>query len=513
MALVVLLWSPWGETSGGRGSEPLRLYCAAGMTKPVQEIIQQYADEYGVRVEANYDGSGKLLAAIGLPGGQGDLYLAADSSHMMQAKKAGLVVETIPVSMIRPVLVINPEVQKALRQQGKPVTGLADLERSDLKVVIANPELASIGQLARQILRSENLWDKLEEGMRGQGAHVSTVGTVVEVANVVKTKGPFVGIVWDVTAFQFGLETVPVPQFEGHHENVWIGVLKKSEQPTAALRFARYLTARDKGLLVLGDKKRYGHEVMPDADEWQPRPEITLSAGAMLLPAITDEIKRFEKREGATVKLTAAGCGILVSQMKQIKAGQAPGSFPDAYFACDTSFLDQVQQWYDKPVVLAKNDMVLLVRQGNPKRIRSLADLTRTDLRIGLAHPVHSALGELTDRLLRKLHLHDDVYQGDWKNRIVYVDAGHLLVTQLRANALDAAVVYRSNAQAAPGALGKELQIIELNEPGALATQPFAIASDTRHRYLVGRLLDALRSPGNIKRFKDLGFHWQGSSN
>jgi molybdate transport system substrate-binding protein len=248
---------------------------------------------------------------------------------------------------------------------------------------------------------------------------------------------------------------------------------------------------------------------MPDADVWKLRPEITLSAGAMLVPAISDAIKHFGDREGATVNLTAAGCGILVSQMKKIKAGQAPGSFPDAYFSCDTSFFNEVQQWYGKPVVLSRNDMVLVVRQGNPKNVHGLEDLKRTDLRIGLAHPVNSALGELTDRLLKQLDLHREVYQGDWKSRIVHVDAGHLLVTQLRANALDVAVVYRSNVRAAPGALGKDLELIELHLPGAVATQPFAIAATTQHRYLVQRLLAAICAPANVEHFKELGFHWQ----
>jgi molybdate transport system substrate-binding protein len=195
--------------------------------------------------------------------------------------------------------------------------------------------------------------------------------------------------------------------------------------------------------------------------------------------------------------------------MKQIKAGQAPGKFPDAYFACDTSFLDQVQKWYGKPVVLTRNDMVLAIRKGNPKNVTGLQDLQRTDLRIGLAHPVNSALGELTDRLLRELDLHAGVYEGDWKSRIVWVDAAHLLVTQLRANALDVAVVYRSSVHAAPGALDKDVQIIELNLPGAVATQPFAISSETQHKYLVQRMLDAICSESNVEHFKQLGFHWQ----
>src|SRR5262245_15341807 len=92
--LGVLLWGPW-ERHGIASGRPLRFYCAAGMTKAVEEIIKDYEKAYGVRVQATYDGSGKLLSTIRTGQGQGDLYLAADASHMNEARKLGLVAEVI----------------------------------------------------------------------------------------------------------------------------------------------------------------------------------------------------------------------------------------------------------------------------------------------------------------------------------------------------------------------------------------------------------------------------------
>src|SRR5207237_3786644 len=156
-----------------------------------------------------------------------------------------------------------------------------------------------------------------------------------------------VGILWDAVADQFGLEKIPLPEFQGRQETMSVGVLTKSKQPTAALQFARYLTARDRGMPVL---QNHGYSTVPDADVWKARPEIKLSAGAMLMPAISDAVEQFNRREGVSVTVTPAGCGILVSQMKRIKAGESSDSFPDAYFACDTSFMDSVQQWFHQPV-------------------------------------------------------------------------------------------------------------------------------------------------------------------
>jgi molybdenum ABC transporter molybdate-binding protein len=507
--LTLLLWSPWSTTAIA-SERPLRFYVAAGMTKPVQEIIRQYRDQFGVEVEATYDGTGKLLATIAVTDGQGDLFLAADSQHMRKAKAAGLVAETIPVAVIRPVLVVSPQTARMLRDVGKPITGLDDLLRDDLKVVLANPELASIGQLSREILEPLGYWKKLEKAMSERSARVSTVGTVNEVAGIVNTKDHYVGIVWDANADQFGLEKLTVPEFRNQFENLWIGVLKRSRQPTAALQFARYLTARDQGMEVF---KKHRYHVMDDADEWAERPEITLSAGAMLLPAIADEIKRFGLREGVTINLDAGGCGLLNSKMIKMKSGQAPGKFPDAYFACDSTFLKRVGDWFEPGVTVSRNPMVMIVQKGNPRGITSLRDLTRPDLQIGLCDPDKSALGELTDRLLRDLGLRDEVYQGDWQKHILLVDAGHVLVTQLRiAKTLDVAVVYKSNAYATPGTLARDLDVIDIKMPGAVATQPFAVASESKHKYLVKRLLEALTSKASAAHFEQLGFEWKAGS-
>ena len=95
------------------------------------------------------------------------------------------------------------------------------------------------------------------------------------------------------------------------------------------------------------------------------------------------------------------GCGLLISQMKAIKKGEAQAGkdkFPDAYLACDDSFLADVQHWFETGVQLAKNPIVLVVQKDNPHAIESLGDLADPvckNLRVGLAHPTHSAPGQL----------------------------------------------------------------------------------------------------------------------
>src|SRR4051812_41439873 len=57
--LTFLLSSPGHRSAHGKG-QTLRLYCSAGMIKPVAELLKDYEKEFGVQVQTSYDGSGKL---------------------------------------------------------------------------------------------------------------------------------------------------------------------------------------------------------------------------------------------------------------------------------------------------------------------------------------------------------------------------------------------------------------------------------------------------------------------
>lgn len=512
--LLLLLWQPW-ENRGVAGNKTLVMYYAAGMAKPVQDTVKKYEDEYNVKIILEPGGTGKLLSTLQVNRGKGaHLFLAADRLHMETAQKEGLVAETIPVAHLEAVLVVNKDVQDRLIKEGKPITGIKDILRDDVKMSLANPEMAAIGLLAKRVLESPevNIWPELKKDLEDAGTNrVSTVGTVNEVITAVRTGAADVGIVWKANArMHKDLKVVDVPQFtlDENKELVQIGVLTAAEEDeaTSALQFARYLSAKDKGGEVF---KGYDYSAIPDADVWDESPTIYLSSGSMLKPGIDDVVKAFEKREGVEINTTYNGCGILVSQMRSMKEGGDNDRFPDAYFSCDVSFLTQVQDYFDAAVNVSKNDLVLLVKKGNPLNIKNLDDLLRSDVKkIGFGHPQNAAMGALTENLLKKVGLHDKIYADGWQDRIVHADAGHDLVNKFRVGALDAAIVYRSNALSTPENVEKHMDIVDIDIAEALATQPFAIAKDSQHKYMMRRLLRAIVADQSADRFRTLGFHW-----
>ncbi|MCA9245500.1 MAG: molybdate ABC transporter substrate-binding protein [Planctomycetales bacterium] len=478
-AVIASLTSCGGEKSVDGGKAPLVMYCAAGMKSPVTRIAEQYQAEYGVEVQIQYAGSGTLLSSLEVA--PGDIFLAADSSYTELAKEKGLLAETMLVAYMKGGFAVPKGNPKGLSQ-------LADVNREDLRFGIGNPDAASVGKFTQQVLSEAGLWEGFKPEVQ--------FPTVNELANALKLGTIDVAILWDAVAQQYPeIDFVNLPEFDAKRKDITIGVLTKSEQPTEALKFCRYLTAKDKGLPVF---QADGYEIS-SGDVWAEHPEIQLFSGAMLRPAIEETIKQFEEREGVTITPIFNGCGILVAQMKA-------GETPDAYFSCDVKFMDMVQDRFEASTVVTANEMVILAEKGNPKGIVGLADLTKPGMRLGLAHPEKSALGFLTKHLLVSENLYQSIV--DSGNLKLDSPTGDFLVNQLKAGSLDAVIVYYSNAMAV-SSTGEDFDLIHINRPNAIATQPFAVSRESKHAHLINRFLDACVSATGKEQFLKYGFRWE----
>ena len=100
--------------------------------------------------------------------------------------------------------------------------------------------------MTRRLLTESGHWSRLEPRVTARGVFKPTVN---DVANDVKLGSVDAGIVWDSTAVQYPeLSIVHVPELDRGTSLVEIGVLRSSRDPAAALRFARFVGARDEGL-------------------------------------------------------------------------------------------------------------------------------------------------------------------------------------------------------------------------------------------------------------------------
>ncbi len=469
-------------TTKSETNEPLVIYCAASNKSVLEAIRRDYERDYQTPLQIQYGPSQTLLASLEVSG-TGDLYLPADDSYLALARERKLLTgesSVFPLAKMQAVVAVakgNP----------KQIARLEDLIRDDVRLAQASPEAAAIGKLTRDGLTGSGQWEKLH-------AHTTVYKTTVnEVANDVKVGAVDAGIVFDAVLYDYDtLEAVALPELESVQARVAVAVLKSSRQPRRALHFARYLAASDKGLLQY---REFGFQPV-DGDAWTEQPEITLYSGSMLRPAIEATITDFEQREGVRVTRVYNGCGILVAQMK---AGQVP----DAYFACDVEFMNQVRGLFPDSESVSQNELVILVKKGNPHEIKSLHDLAKPGLRVGIGHEKQCAMGWLTQRTFDEGGVKEEVM----KNVAVQTPTGDMLVNQMRSGSLDAAVAYLSNAAGS----AEFLDAIRIQGiPCSVATQPFGVAKDSANKQLAERLRRAIRADSSKERFTSEGFQWVG---
>ncbi len=468
------------STSGDNAHASLTVYCAAGLKKPVEAVAKQYLLEQGVEVRLQFGGTGTLLSQIRVAK-QGDLFIAADDKSLADAKKFDAIHEVLPLVQQHPVIAVaagNP----------KKIHSLDDLLRDDVRVALANPEAASIGKVVKAVLAEK--WEPLAK----KAAVMKP--TVTEITADLSLGAVDASVVWNSTVPQFkGVEAVEVPELTAKKENASAAVLTTSKQPTAALKFARYLTAPEKGAKIFA---QLGF-IPAGGDKWAEKPEMILFSGGVNRPAIEKLLKEFAEREGADVTTVFNGCGVLCASMKSMLDANNP-KFPDAYYACDLCFVPPVAEHFPDSVLITETDIGIIVQKGNPKNIKTLADLAQPGLKVGLCNAMQSTLGYMTKGMLKSSGLLDSVMT----NVVVQVPTADFLVNQMRAGALDAAIVYRVNAAPQAG----HIDYLTIDHQGAKAIQPFAVRRNSPNHRLAERLLAHLKA--NRAEFEEAGFIWRG---
>jgi molybdenum ABC transporter molybdate-binding protein len=488
-----------GTSPRDTDSELLIVYSAAGMRVPMEQIVDDYMAEYGVMIEIQFNGSNTLLNQLQTDKFTAvDLYIAADDFYTDKAVELGLASETIPIAHQRPVIAVHKNSKKAIRS-------LDDLLRDDVIVAIANPDQAAVGkatrnQLAKIIVGDTNRWAQLE-------AHVTKSGvfkpTVNDIANDIKIGSVDAAIVWDSTVtmpkFKEDLVAVPIPELDGDPNLVSIAVLRSSPNKPSALRFARYVTARDKGLKIFG---KYLRPV--DGDVWVRRPEVNFFCGAVNRRIVEKIVAAFEQDEGVTINTIYDGCGILTSRMQTIDQQLPELGFPDVYLACDVYYLENVKQWFQEAANVSDVELVIAVPK-NSTLVRSLDDFVKPGVRVAIGEPTQCTIGALTRRLLQSEELYDDLKRKQASDGEVVVEksSSATLIADVTQGHVDAIIAYISDVLPHQD----DVDIIRIESPLNIAIQPFSIAKTSDHKHLLRRLFK--RIVNSPEAFESAGFHFR----
>ena len=482
--IALLRWDPFAADE--TGGEPLVVYCAEALRMPLEATARDYEQQFGQKVYLRVGPSQTILTNL-LIGKGGDLFLPADDSFIDLARKKDAIAEVLPLARLTAVAITRPGYTGTIHSW-------ADFVDRGHTLGIAHTGSTAIGKLLRHRLTELGLWESVEK------CEPTYLTSVNEVANTVQVGGVDVGVVWDAVALQHAKlkdRIVHLKELDSVTAKVQIALTTFSTQPDAALRFVHFLRSKDGGARYF---KEQGYTDFVTEDTAQ-QPELVVYAGAMLRPAVEQTLKEFATREHVKITPVYNGCGILVSQMR---AGQKP----DLYFACDTRFMDQVQDLFDPAVEVSSNQLVIAVPKGNPHGIQSLRDLGKPGLRVGVGHEQQCALGAIT----KQTFLQAGVYAAVRKNIVVVSPTGDYLINQLRSGIgrsnpeLDAVVAYKSNVMLFPDKLDG---IPVTGIPCAAPHQPLAVSRTTASRELCEKLKTAIQSARSKERFEKLGFGWQ----
>jgi molybdate transport system substrate-binding protein len=231
----------------------------------------------------------------------------------------------------------------------------------------------------------------------------------------------------------------------------------------------------------------------------QPK-SINVFAGSASQPPLQDAAKTFEQNTGIKVNFSFGGSGTVLSQMILSKSGDLyiPGS-PDFMIKAQAQ---GVVAATDNGKILAYLVPAILVQKGNPKNIKSLSDLLRPDVSVGIANPASVCVGLYAVEILDKNGLLDKLKQAGTVK--TYADSCEKTATLIVLKAVDAVIGWSVFATWNPDST--DVVYLQASEISRLAYIPGAISTFVQDKASAQKFLDFLASKDGQAIFSKYGY-------
>ena len=249
MIAVVLIAVVFGLFKLADHKKPTVLFLSgAGMKAPVNEIAADFERQTGIKVQTQFGGSSILRDYI-LNFNAGDIFLPGDKKNLDVLSEKGLVADSAFIAWHVVAILVSPEAK------GR-ISGLDDLAKPGIRIVMSNPKLASLGRIVRQNI--------IEKHPRGDDILKNVVVYGSSTQDVLKLyrKGGIDAIIeWDVMAATpegQGLIVVPLKKPYQVRDELVAGLLTHAHNPKAARKFYDYLITRGKEVF-----RKHGYNIDP----------------------------------------------------------------------------------------------------------------------------------------------------------------------------------------------------------------------------------------------------------
>ncbi|QGP90928.1 Bacterial extracellular solute-binding protein [Neomoorella glycerini] len=225
--------------------------------------------------------------------------------------------------------------------------------------------------------------------------------------------------------------------------------------------------------------------------------ELQVFAGAASKPPLEEIATLFMQKSGVKVNLTFGGSGSVLSQMKLSRQG-------DIYIPGSSDFMEMAKK---EGVVDAKTEQILVylipainVPKGNPQGIRSLNDLARPGMRVGLARPETVCVGLYGVEILEKAGLADKVK----KNIVTYAESCEKTANLVALKQVDAVIGWDVFQKWDPAKI--ETIYLPPEQVTRIGYIPAAISNFSQQKELAALFLAFLTSEQGKEVFRKYGY-------
>ncbi len=224
---------------------------------------------------------------------------------------------------------------------------------------------------------------------------------------------------------------------------------------------------------------------------------IAVFCGSASKPAMEDAGSAFEQRTGIKVDLNFGGSGTMLSQMKIARRGDVyiPGSPDYLLIAEKQGIIDPTTTRILAYLVPAIN-----VQPGNPKNIRTLIDLAKPGVRVGIGNPEAVCVGLYAIELLERNRLLEQVQ----KNIVTHAPSCEAVEALVALKKVDAVIGWDVFSQWNPGRI--ETIFLRPDEIPRLAYIPAAVSTYARNKAGAQKLVEVLASAEGRAIFARRGY-------
>lgn len=237
--------------------------------------------------------------------------------------------------------------------------------------------------------------------------------------------------------------------------------------------------------------------LMPGVGSSAGDERIFAFCGAASKPAMEEAAEMFHKQTGVKVDLNFGGSGTMLSQMKLARRGDLyiPGS-PDYMVKAEREGLVDPKTTR----IVAYLVPAIGVQPGNPKGIKSLEDLAKPGLKVGIGNPESVCVGLYAVELLQRSKLLREVS----KNIVTHASSCASTEALVAMKKVDAVIGWEVFSNWNPGKI--QTVFLKPSDIPRLAYIPAAVSIYTANKAVSQKFIDFLVSGEGKKIFSKWGY-------